>query len=390
MKILYLSNIALLSPEGSGVIKKVYAQCKVLQLHNHEVYLACCKDSNTFVILKEEEEVFSISIGSVRGPSKDRAIFKAVISWIIGNEVKVVYSRYETYSLATARFYSRLKTLGVHVLLEIPTYPISQRWTMIMTNIKSHKYVTALKQFFNSTIGALGVTKMRHGVERIVNNNGFDRIWGVPTIKITNGVDVDSTPIQTKNNKKSKEIRLVAVASVAKWHGYDRVIKGLAEYYQSSTADYIIKFDIVGPGSEIENLKILVNNLCLSNYVTFLGYKSGKELSDIINNADIAVSVLGAHRNNMLMYDSLKSREYSARCIPFITETTEYAYINKPFVLTCPSDESVVDMHKVIAFYQGVNLLETQSIMRDFAHSNCDWKVAFMPVCEFIDTCALL
>lgn len=387
MKVLYLSNIALLSPEGSGVIKKVYAQCKVLQLHHHEVYLACCKDGNTFVILKEDQEVFSISIGAYRGPSKDKVIFRAVMSWVIENEVKVIYSRYETYSLQTARFYARLKSKGVHILLEIPTYPISQRWTMIMTSIKAHNYGIALKQLFNSTIGSLGIIMMRCGVERIVNNNGFDQIWGVPTIKITNGVEVDSIPIHTKENNLTKEIRLVAVASVAKWHGYDRVIKGMAEYYQSSSTDYVIKFDIVGPGSEIENLKHMANNLSLSKHVTFWGYRTGEELSNIINNADIAVSVLGAHRNNMSIYDSLKSREYSARCIPFITETTEYTYINKPFVLTCPSDESVVDMHKVVSFYQGVNRMEIQSIMRDFAYSNCDWKVAFRPVCEFIDTC---
>ena len=48
-------------------------------------------------------------------------------------------------------------------------------------------------------------------------------------------------------NNHTTEIRLVAVAGLAKWHGYDRLLEGLGEYYRTDVERKVI-FHIVGEG----------------------------------------------------------------------------------------------------------------------------------------------
>ena len=52
-----------------------------------------------------------------------------------------------------------------------------------------------------------------------------------------------------KYRKKDGTIVLLAVATLAKWHGYERVIKGLYNYYADGGERNII-FNIVGNGEQ--------------------------------------------------------------------------------------------------------------------------------------------
>ena len=51
--------------------------------------------------------------------------------------------------------------------------------------------------------------------------------------------------MKTCKNDTSKELNLIGVAEIHQWHGFDRIIKGLANYY-SKRQDYIVKFHVVG------------------------------------------------------------------------------------------------------------------------------------------------
>ena len=143
----------------------------------------------------------------------------------------------------------------------------------------------------------------------------------------------------------------------------------------------------MGVGSEVPELQKLVNSLQLTKYVTFHGKRTGSELDLLFDNADIAVSVLGVHRNNMKYYDSLKSREYAARAIPFITEKAEQMYDGLPFVLSVPNNEETINIRKVIGFLDSIYLQnDIQKVMIDFAKEKCDWEVTFSPVLNYLDS----
>lgn len=71
-------------------------------------------------------------------------------------------------------------------------------------------------------------------------------IFGQRTVRISNGVDFDTVPLRkTINNNSSPTLHLIGVAEVHYWHGYDRLIHGLGEYYRQYH-DKEIYFHIVG------------------------------------------------------------------------------------------------------------------------------------------------
>lgn len=387
MNILYFCNVHRSIPTELGVLKKVYAQCSVLRDAGHTVVLACPDDLHTFVFTNEKNEIINkFSLSNVSRFKKSQKVLACVFDFIKENKIEFVYSRYSDFSLSAHTFYKKLRRFNVISVLEIPTYPINQRWTSIKQNFRNGNVKAALSQTYTSTVGSLGIWFFKNSLSRIVNNNGFDTIWGLKVIGITNGIDVKSIPMRIHTYKNKPELHLMSVANVAHWHGYDRIIRGLAEYYKNQVG-IIVYFDLAGPGTEVELLKQLAFKLGVENYVNFKGVVVGKDLDQLFNHADIGISVLGVHRNNMTVYDSLKSREFCARRLPFITESAETHFQGKPFVLCAESNEEPIDILSIIDFYN--RIVETPQIldmMYEFAHKECDWSKAFSPVVEYIDS----
>ena len=386
MNILYFCNADKARPLELGVFKKICSQCKVLREEGHCVFLGCY-DGDSFSFFDKDDKVldkFDLSnIGRIRKYSK---IYKKTLQFVKANHIKVVYCRFADFSLEAYFFFKKIKKGGGRVLLEIPTYPMKgQLMNGIHQSIKAKHYVQSLKQLYFVTIGMLGVPLFRYCIDRIVNNNGFERIWGLPVLMISNGVDVKAIPKRHHIYEDKKNIIIGAVANVAPWHGYDRVLTGLFEYYKEKP-ERVVSFELGGPGSEVELLKNKANELNITNYVKFLGVLSGVELDAFFDRIDVGISLLGVHRSSGVRFDSLKSREYSARCLPFVTQSEEYIFKDKPFVIMAPSDESPLDINKVLDFYD--KIVETPSLINElkrFATERCDWSYTFKPVLEYIN-----
>ena len=232
----------------------------------------------------------------------------------------------------------------------------------------------------------MGIPFFKKCIDRIVNNNGFDVIWNIPVLKITNGIDVSIIPDKPRvYHKDTKVIRIMSVANVANWHGFDRLIYGLSGYYKTQR-NIIVKIEIAGPGQEVELLKNLAKKLKVDKYISFLGPVVGEELDELFDRSDIGISVLGVHRVNMRECDSLKAREFCARRLPFLTEEAESQYVGKPFVRIVPSDESPINILEILSFYNSiVEHPDYLDIMREFAETECDWKNAFKNVVDYIN-----
>lgn len=63
---------------------------------------------------------------------------------------------------------------------------------------------------------------------------------------------------------------MIAVAGLAKWHGYDRILRGMGEYYKEGEKREV-QFHIVGEGSPIEEYKRIVEKYEIAEHVTFNG-----------------------------------------------------------------------------------------------------------------------
>lgn len=303
--------------------------------------------------------------------------FSATFDWMNLNirEADYLYFRKEMMSLPFIRMIKRYKANNpnARILMEIPTYPYDaeNKSRNLLTRIRDKIYRRYLWRY----------------TDRIVTFSEDDEIFGIKTIRIQNGIDVDSFPI-VKEREEDNEIHLIVVAALHPHHGYERVIEGLKEYYENG-GDRVIRFLIVGDGKIESELKELTLNYKLDDYVTFLGQKRGDELTALYNHADIGVCSFGDYKEGCYWSSALKTREYLARGLPMITASREDVFQNKnvDFCQEFENNSNPVDMRKVITFYEKT-YSEGRAVLskriRAFAKENVDNRVTFMPVIQYV------
>ena len=239
----------------------------------------------------------------------------------------------------------RMKKYGTKVVMEIPTYPYDSEY----------KAQSMSKQIFQDKIFRNYLAKQ---LDAIVTFSDYEHIFGQRTIRISNGIDFDSIKIKSNINDTSKELNLIGVAEIHEWHGFDRLVKGLADYY-SKPQNYIVRFHVVGYffSAEIENeFRKIVNDNNMEDYVILYGKKHGQELDSIFDKCDFGIGSLGRHRVGIDKIKTLKNREYAARGIPFIYSETDSDFDTKPYVLKVPADETAIEIDGIINFYNSISI----------------------------------
>jgi len=186
------------------------------------------------------------------------------------------------------------------------------------------------------------------------------------TKPVANGYDFDTMDERPAVPEFSNELRIICVASIAFWHGYDRLINGLNEYRRTTKSDIQVKITIAGDGRDKQSLVDLVQKLSLNDAVEFVGNKSGDELQKLYNSHHIGVSSLGSFRINLYRSSTLKNREYACVGLPFIiaTEDPDFPF-DSPFVFQVPQDESFINIGSVIDFYSNI---ATDSLSHSIRH----------------------
>jgi len=204
------------------------------------------------------------------------------------------------------------------------------------------------------------------------------------TVKTGNGVDVESIPLRDASPVwPSGALVLVAVGTVAFWHGWDKVIKTMAVLRDDPDVTFDIRFKIVGDGPDLVNLKKLAEELNLTHQVEFMGMLYGKELHAEYNDAHFGVGSLGWYRLGVNEASPLKSREYLAAGLPFIYATDDPDFNDKLAVaLKVRSQEKSDDLYELLRKMGNTKLPLAQEC-RAFAEENLDFssKVqAILPV----------
>jgi glycosyltransferase involved in cell wall biosynthesis len=272
----------------------------------------------------------------------------------------------------------RQRNPRIKIIMEIPTFPYDKELRMTWKD-----YPISWKDKYNRRY-------LKGQVDRIVliSGDNIDEVFGIPVLRLYNGVDLNL--ITPRKAVHDDTIDLCAVAMFAKWHGYDRVIRGLHNYYETGKKRDI-KLHMIGAGHELNNYKKLVDDLRLQNHVIFYGMKSGEELDCIYDKMDIGLDVFGMYRKNLSIAYSLKGREYLAKGLPVISGCLIDVFeSNRDFkyYLEFPNDETPIDMNNVIEFYDGIysreNAKEIINSIRNFAEKNCDITVAMRNVKEYL------
>jgi len=382
MRLLYITQIDIAN--NFGYARKVFNQLRALNNAGIETYLIAFKDGTivfgSFTIGDGFEEINQVEFRKItnkyiRGINYFRHLFIFCTSIMEKYDFEFIYIRRITpLTPFLLKFIRKFKTHS-NIFYEYPTFP----W-------KQEAFKTFSKtSFLLDLIYYKKLVKSVHYIPAIypgdVKLKPYER---TKFIKIGNGIYVDSVKIKKQNEKNY--VNLLSIAYVASWHGYDRIIKGLHEYYKNNPEKEIY-YHFVGEGPELSNLKKLTKELSLEKYVIFHGTKIGEELDKVVDECDIAFGSLGNHRKGFYADSALKNREYCARGIPFVIASEDQDFPETfPFVYRIPKDDTPVDINQVIKWYESL-IKEHPNYsmeMRKYAEQNLSWDAKMKPVIEKI------
>lgn len=271
-----------------------------------------------------------------------------------------IYIRYVKGNLNLYRIIKMFSKKGTKVIVEIPTYPYDTE--VVGFNIRN---------FIECIIDKYVILRLKNYVFRISVTNTHKEIFGIKTININNGIDLRYLPLIKNENVSS--VNLVGIANLARWHGYDRVIEGLYNYYTKTKNHKDVMFYIIGEGNEKDNLINLTNKLDLKEKVHFLGGKTGDELDYIFNNMHIGVSSLALFRAGG-GHDPIKSKEFLGRGMPLLLGYEDKVIdMELPYVFKIEENDNPVDIENIISLYEKCRDINSSDI-RKYAEDFLSWK----------------
>lgn len=296
----------------------------------------------------------------------------------VDNSVDVYYIRWEPTNYEFISLLRKIKKTkrNAKIILEFGMYPYYEE-------IKHLNYLTLIRD-------RLYKNRIKEYVDVAATYTGHKEILGMKAIGLVNPIKVDDILIPHRTQYRDDSIiNILAVASIEYYYGYDRLLKGIANYYNNKGSDKVV-FHLVGKGGELGKLTQLVDELEITQYVIFYGFKTGKDLDEIYEIADIGIDGLGGHRKGDIWFGTLKSREYMCKGLPFVTEyilPQTLSPINK-YILKVPADETDIDVQAIVNFFKVIKNTESREEtiknMREFSYSYCDTSVAMKPIIDYI------
>ena len=344
-----------------GVWKKVQAQYRVFKEAFGTAYYTLYHGQMLYLFndgeLIEKELAFT---------SENRR--QVLISWLKKYKIHKSYIRYDTADKGLLAFLQQQEELGIKSVLEFTDIPYD--WA------NGSQYNRSADKYYRE--------KLYKHMKCCTTFNRFSEVYNIPCIVLVNGVDIKEQK-EKQYRKPDGKIVLLSVASMAKHHGYDRMLQGMYNYYSNGGERNII-FNFVGEGPQLEYYNRIVNEFQLCGHVVFHGQLSGENLDKIYDNSDIAIGSLGLHRIRMQSAAPIKTGEYCARGIPFVYGYDDISF-NKDnyFAYQISNDETPVDMQRIIEFYDtmydGRDFIKD---MRQYALDNLTWNTILRPVIDYL------
>lgn len=349
----------------SGISKKILAQISALKDLGHDTDLCYVKifEDGT------QKRVCNNTVIEDFGKGLNAKVlkwfkFKALTKYILENKYDFIYVRsiYNT-TPSLLKMFKNLNGAGIKTVVEFPTYPYDNEFNRLPIKYKLTYY---FDKYYRH--------KLKNYISAIVTFSDYENIYGVNTINISNGIDFSQVKLKSYKPFQEQPIILIGVAEIHYWHGFDRIIRGLASYYERGKTSEV-HFVIVGEGVEqdITALKELVKEFNLEKYVTFQGSLYGQDLDNIFESAHFAIASLARHRSGITKIKTLKTREYAARGIPFIYSEIDQDFESMPYIIKAAPNEGAIDIAQVLDFIKN-NTITPQEI-RNSIENTLSWKI---------------
>ncbi len=283
----------------------------------------------------------------------------------------LVYLRFmRTFAGAPAAL-AYAKKNGAKLVVEHPTYPFSNGKTTSLLR----------KPFFWYCDMVFRKIEPMIDLYTLIGDPCDGSLNGRPAMNIVNGVDVERFTIHQPRND-SEDIHMLALASMSRWQGYDRLIHAMAAYQ----GDAKVVLHLVGEEGDgsLAQWKTLADELGVGEQVLCEGPVYGKELEAMVSACDIGIGGLGLHRKKQFVSMPLKLREYMACGLPFVYAVDDPSIPDEPrFCMRLPNDDSIPDMEQLVAFVKRTKQdYEAPELMHAYAKKHMSWAGILKPVFE--------
>ena len=367
--------------EHSGISKKIHYQVKGLRENGHDVrlcYYGFAENGHRcrFIDGTILKDYGTGSFAAIR----QRINYECIYSYCIRENIEFIYARsFMNASPWLIHLFKRLRRAGIRAVTEIPTYPYDSEfspyiWKQPLRFVFDKRFRRSLYRYMDAMVTFSDATE----------------IFGQRTINISNGVDFDSIAIHHYLAPSDDSIHLIGVAEVHIWHGYDRLIAGIGEYYKNTQNPRQVFFHIVGgvhPHQRYKDnhfhpgLQFIIDKYGIQDHIFFHGQLFGEELTKVFNLCQFAIGSLGRHRSGITVIKTLKNREYATRGIPFIYSEQDSDFDHQPYVLKAPGDESPIDIQQIIDFVDHFKM-KPEEIRKTV--EQLKWKIQMQRVLEAI------
>ena len=262
----------------------------------------------------------------------------------------------------------------IKILLEIPTYPYIDEFKGVV------KLDIALKE-------KLWTKKLHKYIDRVVTYSNDTSIFGIKCINISNAYAFSEW--NEYLYKSNESINLLGVATLCFYHGYDRVIEGMREYYLKDDTKTKITFTLVGDGPVLKKYQQMITEYNLEEVIHLEGRKKISELPNYYKKADIGVDSLARHRSGVTYNSSLKGKEYLANGLPIISGVeTDLDSMNPFFYYRVASNDEPIDITSVIAWYNDIIEENSKANLSKEIYSygieNFTFEKTFSPVVDYL------
>lgn len=351
--------------DSIGITKKIKSQiCTMKKMGLNVTYTSY--EQNGVVIIDNNENIvyrkqFLLNNETFKRFNRRFLLIKTVTEYFksTGVHFDLAYLRWHTFDKPYLHMLKAIKNSGATCIIE------AHAWTpnMVAKSLIA-KYQVAMDNRYSKYA--------KNYVSLVAGMSEYDNIWGIKTVKVDNAVDLNN--ITERHWKRCDDIvRIVSVSNEYAYHGYDRLLRGIRNYYDNGGTR---KIEVHFVGIFLDTTKALTEELSLSEIVYFHGKKFGKELDEIYDNSDIGIGALAHHRVGMYAGSSLKTKEYFAKGLPFIYGWKEPAFDETyPYALRVKLCEEPIDIDEVLSFYDSIkddpNML---SKMRQFAADHYSWE----------------
>lgn len=357
--------------DSIGITKKIKAQIRTLRRMGLDVTY-CGYVSDGAAIFDNEDQVifkktYALKSGIYQRYYRRFLLIKTVNEYLKKSQAKFDYGylRWHTFDRPFLKMLVNLKHAGAVNIIE------AHAWT---PDRKSDSLIGKYQIYQDNK----NSKHAKEYVSLVAGMSEYDNIWGIKTVKIDNAIDLDVVT-ERRWNKNSDSLRIISVSNEYPYHGYDRLLKGMRNYYDAggtrNTEVHLV-------GVFMESTKQLAHELQLEDKVFFHGKMFGAALDDLYSNSDLGIGALAHHRVGMFSGSSLKTKEYFAKGLPFIYGWREPAFDSSyPYALQIELCEDPLEIQPVLDFYDGIKNDDQMLInMRNFAREHYSWENEFKKV----------